>query len=580
MIWGLAIQTYIRTLVSDDAPYDQWAEAPGGRAPVVSNTKGILTEQQMRGMDLFFTNTIGARGNCATCHQGPLFTTATFPFTEEEESGEFPEIEQLVERMRRGDGVNIAEDLFRYFISGAGTVGSYAIAGTAGSRELPGINAVTVGGDITLNGLDCKVESYLTNQDRTQPPPTPGSGVPPEPPGPSDYADYSTRDAVIRVSGACVPFIPGPPISQLEIRIIDGGSNPNDDTAQILPVIFGGIPAPCPVCFPIPAAYGPPIASGIVVGDFTIEVPTVYDTAFYNIGVRPTGDDPGVGADDPFGVPLSFTKQWINQLLGTPAADVNAIRSLNFARVTEPFSWYGDAVFFPGGMQGYAWLTFRLAPNPDFGNNRCTFPFPPFPPAPGFFPDKTSCEAAGFLWFMPSEFSNQAHVPIPGRGDDAVPAATTANYDAILNMPQAVNGAFKVPNLRNATLTAPFFHNGGKLTLTQVVEFYNRGGDFAMENLGDLAPNINPLGLDAGQIDDIVAFLEALTDDRVTCELAPFDHPAIRIANGARGGGGVATEDKKNPGQSKDQLKLIEAVGAGGRPANFAPCIDQENFLQ
>ena len=30
-------------------------------------------------------------------------------------------------------------------------------------------------------------------------PPTPGSGVPPEPPGPSDFADYSTKDAVFRV---------------------------------------------------------------------------------------------------------------------------------------------------------------------------------------------------------------------------------------------------------------------------------------------------------------------------------------------------------------------------------------------
>jgi hypothetical protein len=66
----------------------------------------------------------------------------------------------------------------------------------------------------------------------------------------------------------------------------------------------------------------------------------------------------------------------------------------------------------------------------------------------------------------------------------------------------------------------------------------------------------------------------------VRCEQAPFDHPAIRIANGARGNGGFVTEDKKNRGQSKDQLELIQAVGAGGRPANSAPCIDQENFLQ
>ena len=104
-----------------------------------------------------------------------------------------------------------------------------------------------------------------------------------------------------------------------------------------------------------------------------------------------------------------------------------------------------------------------------------------------------------------------------GRGDSAIPAydpvgsppffiPNLANYQAILDMPTAVDGAFKVPNLRNVTLTAPFFHNGGQLTLEQVVEFYNRGGDFAIENLGDLAPNINPLGLDTQQSDDIVAF--------------------------------------------------------------------------
>ncbi|MGI9342319.1 MAG: cytochrome c peroxidase [Gammaproteobacteria bacterium] len=585
LIWGLAIEAYLRTLVSDDAPYDQWAEAPGGRAPVVTNTKGILTEAQMRGMNLFFTNTVGARGNCSTCHQGPLFTTATFPFTEEEESGEFPEREQLVERMRRGDGVNIAENLFQYFISGSGTVGAFAIDGTAGSRGLPSIYPAAVGGEITLNGGACAVRSFLMNQDRTQPPPTPGSGIPPEPPGPSDFADTSTRDAVFRVD--C-----GPPF-ELEITIVDNGVG--TDTAEVKQVIFAGAPAPCPVCYPIPPAYGVTLASGAIAGDFTLEVPTVYDTAFYNIGVRPTAEDPGVGADDPFGVPLSFTQQWINQLLGTPAADVDAIKSLNFSRVAEPFNWYGDAVFFPGGFDGYAWLTHRLEANPEFGNDYCSLPFPPFDPAPPPFDmaDQATCEFAGFNWFMPPEFNlaPQFFPPRPGRGDDAVPAydpvgsppffiPNLANFDAISNMPKAVDGAFKVPHLRNVTLTAPFFHNGGQLTLRQVMEFYNRGGDFAVENLGDLAPNIHPLGLSDQDLDDLVAFLESFTDERVRCELAPFDHPEIRIADGARGDGGFVTPDNKNPGQSTDQLELIQAVGAGGRLANSAPCIDQENFLQ
>ena len=41
----------------------------------------------------------------------------------------------------------------------------------------------------------------------------------------------------------------------------------------------------------------------------------------------------------------------------------------------------------------------------------------------------------------------------------------------------AVDGAFKVPSLRNIELTGPYFHNGGSATLEQVIEFYNRGGD-------------------------------------------------------------------------------------------------------
>jgi cytochrome c peroxidase len=148
-------------------------------------------------------------------------------------------------------------------------------------------------------------------------------------------------------------------------------------------------------------------------------------------------------------------------------------------------------------------------------------------------------------------------------------------------MPTATDGAFKVSILRNLTLTAPFFHNGGQLTLKQVVEFYNRGGDFAIENLGDLAPNIHPLSLDDGQMDDLVAFLEALTDERVTCEEAPFDHPEIRIANGADGNTTSVKEAKKKAkkGQSVDNLEKIEPTGAGGRLADGLPCIDQENFL-
>jgi hypothetical protein len=227
--------------------------------------------------------------------------------------------------------------------------------------------------------------------------------------------------------------------------------------------------------------------------------------------------------------------------------------------VTEPFSWYGDGVFFPGGLIGPEWPAIGF------------FPCAPIPGAnpPGLF---GACNTGIEL--------GKGHGAYPKYPTGQGPGVDFLQAQAINSMPTATDGAFKVPNLRNVTLTAPFFHNGGQLTLKQVVEFYNRGSDFAMENLGDLAPNIHPLGLKDGQIDDLVAFLDTLTDDRVTCEMAPFDHPEIRIANGAKTKGGSLAEDKKNPGQSKDQLERIQAVGAGGRPANFAPCIDQENFLQ
>lgn len=92
-----------------------------------------------------------------------------------------------------------------------------------------------------------------------------------------------------------------------------------------------------------------------------------------------------------------------------------------------------------------------------------------------------------------------------------------------------VDGSFKMPGLRNVALQAPYFHTGGQLTLAQVVDFYNRGGDFANPNKHR---EIDALGLSATQKDDLVAFLEALTDPRVERQSAPFDHPQLFVPNG------------------------------------------------
>ena len=57
-----------------------------------------------------------------------------------------------------------------------------------------------------------------------------------------------------------------------------------------------------------------------------------------------------------------------------------------------------------------------------------------------------------------------------------------------------------------------------------------------------------------------MAFLKALTDERVRCEQAPFDHPQITLPNGAKGGN--VKDD--GTGQAVENFETIGAVGAGG----------------
>jgi len=89
----------------------------------------------------------------------------------------------------------------------------------------------------------------------------------------------------------------------------------------------------------------------------------------------------------------------------------------------------------------------------------------------------------------------------------------------------ADRGAFRTPSLRNVELRGPYFHNGRFNTLEEVVDFYNRGGDFTAPNKD---PRIQPLGLNAGQRADLLAFLRRpLTDPRVAAGTFPFDRPIL-----------------------------------------------------
>lgn len=81
-------------------------------------------------------------------------------------------------------------------------------------------------------------------------------------------------------------------------------------------------------------------------------------------------------------------------------------------------------------------------------------------------------------------------------------------------------GSFKTPTLRNIALTAPYMHDGSVATLRDAVVHYNNGG---VTKAGDpvndfLSGGIRPLNLTDPEIDDLVAFLEALTSPEIAAK--------------------------------------------------------------
>jgi cytochrome c peroxidase len=201
----------------------------------------------------------------------------------------------------------------------------------------------------------------------------------------------------------------------------------------------------------------------------------IYDQSFYNIGVRPTEEDFGLGNKDPFGNPLS-----IADLLTTPR---------------------------------------HLIPSQEL-----------------------------LTLSYPNIIGSSPENPPIRIGDRT-----------------GTKGAFKVPTLRNLSLTAPYFHNGGQATIRQVIEFYNRGGDFRERNSQFIDFEIGKLNLTEQEIQDLEVFLRtALTDPRVVQQRAPFDHPELLVPNGHQTVNGIPLIDID--GGAKDVMLQIPAVGRNGGP--------------
>ncbi|HUR29054.1 MAG TPA: cytochrome c peroxidase [Planctomycetota bacterium] len=89
----------------------------------------------------------------------------------------------------------------------------------------------------------------------------------------------------------------------------------------------------------------------------------------------------------------------------------------------------------------------------------------------------------------------------------------------------ADSGAMKTPSLRNVELRPPYYHTGRLDQLEDVIDFYDRGGDFSAVNK---PAEVAAIGLTQQQKDALLAFLtRPLTDPRVAAEAPPFDRPTL-----------------------------------------------------
>lgn len=98
---------------------------------------------------------------------------------------------------------------------------------------------------------------------------------------------------------------------------------------------------------------------------------------------------------------------------------------------------------------------------------------------------------------------------------------------AITRKPEDL-GAFKTPGLRNVALTAPYMHDGSLADLRAVVLHYVAGGGTSRPGRGPGAKpgGISPLEISARDVEDLVAFLDALTSPAYAGAATPRDDSA------------------------------------------------------
>jgi cytochrome c peroxidase len=219
------------------------------------------------------------------------------------------------------------------------------------------------------------------------------------------------------------------------------------------------------------------------------------------------------------------------------------LRRSGFTVITEALEAFEQSakVFYPYSSKYDAYLAGKATLSPAEARGLALFEAP----------EKGNCAHCHFSRPAPDgsppQFTDYGFVALGVPRNRDIPAnADPAYFDLGLCGPYRTDlanhpdycGLFKAPSLRNVALRQSFFHNGVFHSLKQVVEFYverdtdpgkwyPRGADGTVEKYDDLPVryrdnvNVEPPfdrhegdkpALDAAEIDDIVAFLGALSD--------------------------------------------------------------------
>jgi hypothetical protein len=343
----------------------------------------------------------------------------------------------------------------------------------------------------------------------------------------------------------------------------------------------------------------------------------LFDNGMYNIGVTPIGNDVMRGGKDAFGWPLSLSYLAFKNLCDVDYSPGGDDPLNGFAQPPTPGNPCPtfDPAIDPTGGGVFEHTAQDQLINPGFGEEPADPLLPPYLAKwASNIPvgDESNIDEVfvGLNTLM-QEPMLEGFVDAWGPFNPAAIIGETFNNARQPEMAMWPNvnrvntqGGVKAPPLRQVAETGPYFHNGGKLTLRQVLDFYTQGGDFPKTNsahrdfllvslleedeaLGGVDPATGLPEFTAAEkeaiIVSVIDFLLELTDERVAHQRAPFDQPEIFVPldgfapdNGSLAGLVAAGRDGFVNNLTGDCggvfgagacFQLVLPTGAGGLPA-------------